>query len=48
VLKRLRAGEDFAKLAQEFGSDGTKDKGGDLGWFGHGQMDPDFEKRPMR
>jgi parvulin-like peptidyl-prolyl isomerase len=31
-------------LAQEFGSDGTKDKGGDLGWFGHGQMDPDFEK----
>jgi parvulin-like peptidyl-prolyl isomerase len=44
VLKRLRAGEDFAKLAQEFGSDGTKDKGGDLGWFGHGQMDPDFEK----
>ena len=44
VLKRLRGGEDFAKLAQEFGSDGTKDKGGDLGWFGHGQMDPDFEK----
>jgi parvulin-like peptidyl-prolyl isomerase len=44
VLKRARAGEDFAKLAQEFGSDGTKDKGGDLGWFGHGQMDPDFEK----
>ncbi len=44
VLKRARGGEDFAKLAQEFGSDGTKDKGGDLGWFGHGQMDPDFEK----
>ena len=44
VLKRARAGEDFAKLAQEFGSDGTKEKGGDLGWFGHGQMDPDFEK----
>lgn len=44
VLKRLRGGEDFVKLAQEFGSDGTKDKGGDLGWFGHGQMDPDFER----
>lgn len=44
VLKRLRGGEDFAKLAGEFGTDGTKDKGGDLGWFGHGQMDPDFEK----
>jgi parvulin-like peptidyl-prolyl isomerase len=44
VLKRARAGEDFAKLAQEFGTDGTKDKGGDLGWFGPGQMNADFEK----
>ena len=44
VLKRIRDGEDFAKLAQEFGSDGTRDKGGDLGWFGPGQMHPDFEK----
>jgi parvulin-like peptidyl-prolyl isomerase len=44
VLRRARAGEDFAKLAQEFGTDGTKDKGGDLGWFGPGQMNADFEK----
>jgi parvulin-like peptidyl-prolyl isomerase len=44
VLRRARAGEDFAKLAQEFGSDGTRDKGGDLGWFGPGQMNADFEK----
>ena len=45
LLKRVRAGEDFAKLAEEFSSDpGSKNKGGDLGWFGRGQMTPEFDK----
>jgi len=44
VLKRARAGEDFSKLAKEFSTDTVSaEKGGDLGWFGHGQMVPEFE-----
>jgi PPIC-type PPIASE domain len=44
VLKRAKAGEDFGKLAQEFSTDGSKEKGGDLGWFGPGDMVPEFEQ----
>jgi len=45
VLKRARAGEDFSKLAKEFSTDtASAEKGGDLGWFGKGQMVPEFEQ----
>jgi parvulin-like peptidyl-prolyl isomerase len=44
ILKRARAGEDFTKLAGEFTTEpGGKERGGDLGWFGHGQMIKPFE-----
>lgn len=43
VLDRIKAGEDFETLAKEFGSDGTKEVGGDLGWFGKGVMVTEFE-----
>jgi parvulin-like peptidyl-prolyl isomerase len=42
IVKRARAGEDFAKLAQEFGTDGTKDSGGDLGWMAEDRLDSTF------
>lgn len=44
VLQKLKAGEDFAKMARIYGSDGTAAKGGDLGWFGRNVMVEPFEK----
>ena len=45
ILAKINKGEDFAKLAKKYSTDpGTKESGGDLGYFGKGQMDPNFEK----
>ncbi len=44
ILARIRAGEDFVKLANEFTEDPSgKGNGGDLGWFGRGMMVKPFE-----
>jgi len=44
IIKRVQAGEDFAQLALELSTDeGSAIKGGDLGWFGKGQMVAEFE-----
>lgn len=45
LRERLAAGEDFAALAKEHSEDpGTKEAGGDLGFFTRGQMTPAFEE----
>lgn len=44
VVRRARAGEDFAQLARSFSSAPTRAAGGELGELSHGEMDPEIEK----
>src|SRR5687768_12636740 len=44
VLKKAKAGGDFAKLAQENSDDGSAAQGGDLDYFTKGQMVAAFDK----
>ena len=39
----IDGGKDFAEVAKANSSDGSAASGGDLGWFGLGQMVPEFE-----
>ena len=43
VLDQIKNGADFGEMAKKYGADGTASKGGDLGWFGKGDMVPQFE-----
>ena len=45
VIRRVKGGADFAKVAAEVSEDpGSKTKGGDLGWVSKGEMVPQFEE----
>lgn len=44
IIAQLEGGGDFEAIAKEKSTDGAAPQGGDLGYFGPGQMVPAFEK----
>lgn len=49
IVTKLKAGGDFAALAKEHSKDpGSKENGGDLGFFGRGMMVPPFEEAAFK
>ena len=44
IRQLISDGEDFEELARRFSQDGSKDSGGDLGWFRRGDMVEAFEE----
>lgn len=45
VKAELESGKDFAEVAKEYSTEeAAQTSGGELGWFGKGQMVPEFEK----
>ena len=43
LKNEAQKGKSFAALAEEFGTDGSREKGGELGTFARGAMIPEFE-----
>ena len=49
IIERAKSGESFSDLANEYTQDPSgQDKGGDLGWFGKGQMVKPFEEAAFK
>ena len=48
LYERIRKGENFSSLAHQYSTCPSKEKGGDLGWFGEGKMVREFENAVRR
>lgn len=45
LYKQIKDGADFAELAKLHSEDGSAQMGGELGFFGYGEMVPEFEEK---
>jgi parvulin-like peptidyl-prolyl isomerase len=43
ILAKIQGGESFAKMAEQYSIDGSRKRGGDLGFFKRGVMVKPFE-----
>ena len=48
IIKKLKENSDFSKFAKKYSIGPSKDNGGNLGWFGSGQMVKEFEKATFK
>jgi peptidyl-prolyl cis-trans isomerase C len=44
IIAKIKGGAKFEDLAKQYGTDGTRDKGGDLDWASPANYDADFSK----
>lgn len=48
LLAKLNSGENFSELAKRYSDCPSGKRGGDLGWFGSGQMVREFEEAAFK
>ncbi|MEM0201389.1 MAG: peptidylprolyl isomerase [Candidatus Micrarchaeaceae archaeon] len=48
ILEKLKKGDSFSKLAEQYSLDGSRKRGGDLGFFTRGVMVKPFEEEAFK